>query len=535
MAVGLLRAVLKAHLEATWNRSVRELGRSGTWAVYVVTGLALLFGALPLFLAGAALGWFGGLKLHLPGAKALLGGVLTAIPLLGGVVSGILGGTRALTWESYKVYPVGLRPLFAAELLAGLGDPFPFLAGLALLGTFLGFSGARPALAPLMLVVCVASLLGMLLLQHLIGALGAVLVKRLQVLLVVFGMLLWGASVLSALGGRPPKGAAPRVSMDPARLAAAKARVVRVVDLLQWTPAAQSLKGLEEISAGRWAPGLGRQALPLLLLGLLAGASTRVLRWESGSEALKVQAPPGSREKTWSFATPAGGVGRLTWETLTGSHLGRFGFLIPLMTVVILRGPLATFTGSGFWALPSAFAYLALTSGQLQFNQFGLDGHGIKALLLLPVAPEAILKGKLLGLAVYQGCQAALLVLLLAFFLKPGIPEILAGLCLAGCFFLVQVLVGHWTSVWLPRALPRDSLKNNGMPLLLVAISLGTALANSVVFGGTWALCLWLAPGALLPVMAVLFGFCLWLYRVLLPAAAGFLDRHRERLLQALT
>lgn len=533
MAVGLVRAVLKAHLEATWNRSVRELGKSGTWVVYLVTGLGLLFGALPLFAGGTALGYFGGARLHLPGAKALLGGILTAIPVLGGTVSGIMGGTKALTWESYRVYPVGLRSLFTAELLAGLGDPFPFLAGLALLGTFLGFAVARPALAPLMLLVCAASLLGMLLLQHLIGALGAVLVKRLQVALLVFGMLLWGVSVLSALDDRPFKDG-KRLPRDPAQVALVKARLNRVVAALQWTPAAQSLRGLEELSEGRWGPGLARQVLPLVLMGLLGLASARVLRWESGSEVLRVQAPAGSREKLWSFATPAGGIGRLTWKNLTGSHLGRFGFLIPLMTVVILRGPLARVTGTGYWALPSAFAYLALTSGQLQFNQFGLDGHGIKALLLLPLHPRDLLKGKLLGLALYQGLQAALLVLLLASFLRPGLLEILAGLCLAGCFFLVQVLVGHWTSVWLPRALPRDSLKNNGMPLLMVAISLGTALVNSVVFGGTWALCLWIAPGALLPVMALLLGLCLWIYRTLLPSAADFLDRHRERLLQAL-
>ena len=533
MAVGLVGAVLRAHLQATWNRSVRELGKSGTWAVYLVMGLALLGGAVPLFGAGVALGYFGAARLHLPGAKALLGGVLTAIPLLGGTVSGIMGGTKALSWESYRVYPVGLRPLFSAERRAGLGDPLPFLGGLTLAGTFLGFAAARPALAPLFLLVCAASLLAMLLLQHLIGALGAVLVKRLQLLLVVFGMLRWGASVLSALGGRTSLDRR-RMPMDPEQVALAKARMAKVVAALQWTPAAQSLRGLEELAEGRWRPGLARQVLPFALLGLLGWGSARVLRWESGSETLKVQAAPGAREKLWTFATPARGVARLTWQNLAGSHLGRFGFLIPLMTVVILRGPLSTFTGSGYWALPSAFAYLALTSGQMQFNQFGLDGHGVKALLLLPLSPRDLLRGKLLGLALYQGLQAALLVLLLAFFLRPGVLEILAGLCLAGCFFLVQVLVGHWTSVWLPRSLPRDSLKNNGMPLLMVAISLGTTLANSLVFGGTWAVCLWIAPGALLPVMALLFGLCLWIYATLLPSAADFLERHRERLLQAL-
>ncbi len=533
MAVGLVRAVLRAHQQATWNRSVRELGKAGTWAVWLIMGLALLGGALPLFVAGGAMGYFCGLRLHLPGAKALLGGVLTAIPVLGGAVSGIMGGTKALTWESYRVYPVGLRALFAAELLAGLGDPFPFLAGLCLVGTFLGFSVARPGLAPLMLLVCGAALLGMLLLQHLIGALGALLVKRLQLALVVLGMLVWGASVLLSVGGKPQAGQ-KRAPLDPAQMAAAKATVNKVVGILQWTPAAQSLTGLQEISQGAWKPGLARQVLPFLLLGLLGWGSARVLNWESGSEVLKVQAPKGTQEKRWTFRTPAGGLARLTWETLVGSHLGRFGFLIPVMTLIILRGPLAAFSGNGFWALPSAFAYLALTSGQLQFNQFGLDGHGVKALLLLPVAPKDLLKGKMLGLAVYQGFQAALLVLLLSVFMRPGLLQILAGLCLAGCFFLVQVLVGHWTSVWLPRALPRDSLKNNGMPLLMVAISLGTTLVNSLLFGGTWALCQWLAPAALLPVMAVLLGLCLWVYATLLPTAADFLERHRERLLQAL-
>lgn len=533
MVIGLTRAVLKAHGQATWNRSVRELGKSGTWAVYLVMGVAFLFGALPLFGVGLGLGYFCGVKLHLPEARALLGGVLAAIPLLGGTVSGIMGGTKTLTWESYRLYPLGLRQLFTAELLAGLGDPLPFLAGLTLLGTFLGFAVASPVLAPLFLLVCVGSLLAMLLIQHLLGALGAVLVKRLQVALLVLGLLAWGGSVLTTLGGRTPQQRGAR-ALDPARVAFVKQAVARTIRILEWVPTTQSLRGLQELREGRFAAGLGRQAAPFLLLALLGLAAARVLAWESDSEVLKVQAPQGTKERLWSFSNPATGLARLTWETLIGSHLGRFGFLIPLMSIVIIKGPASVLGGGGFWALPSAFAYLALTSGQLQFNQFGLDGHGVKALLLLPVSSRDLLKGKLLGLAWYQGLQALLLMALMAIVLKPTVLELAAGACLAGCFFLVQTLVGHWTSVWLPRPLPRDSLKNNGMPLLMVAISLGTTLINSAVFGGTWALCVWLAPAALLPAMATLLVLCAVLYRSLLPTAGAFLDRHRERLLQAL-
>ena len=50
MAVSPLRAVLAAQLQATWNRTQREMGRQGAWAL----GLALLFlsifVALPLLL-----------------------------------------------------------------------------------------------------------------------------------------------------------------------------------------------------------------------------------------------------------------------------------------------------------------------------------------------------------------------------------------------------------------------------------------------------------------------------------------------------
>jgi hypothetical protein len=525
--------VLQAHGQATWNRSIRELGKAGTWTVYLVLGAALLFGAAPLAALGGLAGWFGGTKLHRPEAQALLGGMLMALPLVGGAVSGIMGGTKALSWESYRIYPLRLRELFLAELAAGLGDPLPILAALTLLGTGLGFAAARPLLGLPFLLLCAGAMLAMLLIQHLVGALGAVLVKRLQVALVVLALLGWGASVLAALGGkaaRREKFAAP----DPARVVLVKRTVARTVEVLGWAPTTQAVRGLQDAAQGQPWRGAARGLPALLVLLVLAGAAARVLAWESGGEALRMPSAKGAPERLWTFATPAGGVARLTWGALLGSHLGRFGFLIPLMSVVIIKGPASVLGGSGIWALPSAFAYLALTSGQLQFNQFGLDGHGVKALLLLPIPGRDLLKGKALGLALYQGLQAALLALLMAFVLRPRALELAAGFCLAGCFFLVQTLIGHWTSVWMARPLPRDSLKNNGMPLVMIAISLGTTVANSAIFGGAWFLCAAFAPALLLPVMALLLALCAAAYAALLPAAARYLDANRERLMAAL-
>jgi ABC-type Na+ efflux pump permease subunit len=172
---------------------------------------------------------------------------------------------------------------------------------------------------------------------------------------------------------------------------------------------------------------------------------------------------------------------------------------------------------------------------QIQLNQFGLDGAGVKALLLAPLGAREILVGKALGLLVFQGLQAALLLILLGSFGDLSIVQALAGLCMAGSLFLVQVGLGHWTSAWMPRTMPRSSLKNSNQAQPVIWLGMAALLVGFLVFGGTYLLMAWLTPRLLLPVMALLLGLVFLTYKhFILPATARYLDSRREALVQAL-
>ncbi|HEY3401366.1 MAG TPA: hypothetical protein VGK03_12115, partial [Geothrix sp.] len=162
------------------------------------------------------------------------------------------------------------------------------------------------------------------------------------------------------------------------------------------------------------------------------------------------------------------------------------------------------------------------------------DRHGVKGLLLLPVGPEDLLKGKLLGMAAHQGLQALALAGLLLAVDHAGPIPLLGGMLLMGCIFLAQTSVGQWTSTWAPRPMAMDSLKNNNMPFTLGLLSVATSGFWASLFGGAYALLAWASPRLLVPGMALLFGLVLTAHLLLLPAAAAALDRRREKLVEAL-
>jgi hypothetical protein len=536
MVVSPVRAVLEVHLAATWNRSTQELGKAGALVFALVMGLLLVVGGGPVVVGSTLFGWLLlGPRLREPDFFApFLGATLALLLFFGGVVGGIMGGSRTLAWESYRVFPLRLPALFAAELAASLGDPL--CLAMALMSGFLllGVGLANPAVLPLIPLIWIGTVGSMLCLQHLIGSLAARAVKRFQVGLILLAVLGWTGLYLfptqTATTHRP--GPTPTLEVQIQRLRGFGPRLGQV---LSYLPTSQAAKGLSAAAQGRWSSALGQQAPLLATLLLLLLFTSLTLRREADQESLRVQLRTRSPERLWSFSTPRMGVARLHWQNLLGSHLRRFSLLVPLMTLVLLKGPLGVAKGIHVWALPAAFGYLALTGIQFQMNQFGLDGPGVKVLLLLPLKAEELLLGKFWGLAAYQSLQAALLLALL------GIGGVLtgigaaAGLCLAGCLFLTQVACGHWTSAWLPRPIPRDSLKNSSQSPLVVWLSMVLGSAAVGLFGGPYLLAAWLAPALLLPLMLALFLACALAYwRLILPHAARYLDRRRETLVNAL-
>jgi hypothetical protein len=536
-SISPFRAVLAAHFQATWNRSAKELGKSGRWAMLLVMGLVVLFGGVPALGLSAIAGYALGAHFDDSNSPLILGGVLALGALMVGGISGIMGGTKALQWESYRVYPLSLRHLFAAELVAGIGDPWPLLAGLSALALCLGVSAAHPSLLPFALLIWLQAVLWMLLIQHFVGSLAAALMKRMKLALVLFGILFWILSVMTTMlphYSAPNPGSQLSTVLTPERIAQFK-QVGRVaLACLSALPSTHAARSFSEALRGAWISALLHQSAPIVLLLIAFVLQARQMEREADPQAMELKPASKGIEKLWSFQSPAAGVAKLHWKTVMGSHLGRFGLLMPVMTVLLLKGPFSQFRGQATWALPGAFAYLALAGSQMQYNQFGLDGHGVKSLLLLPIRSRDIILGKLGGLAMYQGLQAGLMLLLIALLMRPSPIELLAALCLGGCLFFVQMGLGHWTSSWLPRAMPRNSLKSGTLPMPVVFLGMGVSVVNFSLFGGTFMLCTWKSPSLLLPVMALLLSACALIYRHLLPTFEAYFDARREKLLEAL-
>lgn len=526
------RALLAAHLQTAWNRSAREMGRQGAWMVGLVASVTGLLAAGPLFAGMGVLGWVLGSRLDRPLAPTLLGAALALVGLGGGLFGGVAGGARQLNWETYRTYPLKLRHLYFAELVAGLGDPLPLLLGVGLLGLLAGLGLGCPAALPLVPLAFLETLLFLLTLQLLVGGLAEVLVKRLRLALTLLAVLAWvGSTLATARLPQRPRGTALSTGQTEQR-AQLQTLVRRGGEILAALPTHAPALSLVRAREGRWGAALALHLYPLGVLALLMVLGAKLLARESQAGVQAGSA--GGPGRLWSFRHPAEGIGRLHLRTLLASHLGKFALLMPVMTLVLIKGPFAHLRGQSLWAVPAAFAYLSLVGNSLALNQFGLDRHGVKALLLLPVTSRDLLLGKLLGLAAHQGLQALLLALLLGIFDGARLPALAAGLLMLGCLFLAQASVGQWTSSWTPRPMALDSLKNNSVPLTVGLLSLAGSGLWTSLYGGLYALTAWLAPAWLVPVLAAAFLLTLAAHLALLPSAAAFLDRRREVLVERL-
>lgn len=533
MAVTPLRALLVSHFQAGANRAIREVGRNGIWAL-VAVGLSLgVFALLPMTLGMGLAGWALGRAIHEPWAPGLVGAVFTAAAVGGGLLGGVLGGAKTLDWERLRGFPLKRRQIFLAELVAGLGDLFALMIALGMASLTAGLVAAQPLRAPVALLLLLASLATLLSVQLIIGGLASRLLRHLKAALFVGLGLLWVGSV--AMGTVGPGHAARRNAPAP-QVPFDEAQARKVVEKLRLAaeilPATQSAHGLADGSALEAA---ARQ-LPLLGLAALLAWFASGLLWRESFRDAESLAVSAGQAKLWTFGRPAHGLARLQWRTLMGSMIGRFAFLVPVIAVVLIKGPLARAGGgTAAWAAPGAFVYVAFAGAQLIFNQFGLDNGAVKGLLLLPVAPKELLYGKSLGFGLFLGLQGALLALLLTLFGGPGLAaQIPAGLLLFACCLLAMGSVGLWSSVAMPRPISRKKLGNSGMPLPMILLSMGTSLGCAGVFGGIYALVAWLAPAWVLPAMALALLAMGAVFRAALELGAAYLGRHRERLVERL-
>lgn len=543
-----LRAVLAAHLQASWNRSLRESHANGAWVALLVAGLVVIGAVLPLLGVAGFLGYGAGKYLgQHPAPMLIVGGGLSVLPILVGLAEGLFMAGRGLPWEVFRIFPLRFRTLMAAEVASGAGSVLFLLAGAASFCFFLVFAVLRPSQAPFALAAWVAGGLVHLLAAQLGSGISGLLARNLR--FAGFTLLLLLSVTPALVGdGRGHRREGETQAEGTSRQEGRKARedamkrafedgMVRAGRISEVLPGTQALKGSLEMAQGSMGRGLLRQLYPLVCLGLLAAAGGRLLAQEEREsrrkESRKSRASKGV-ERLWSFTEPAVGVARLMGACILKSHLGRLTFVMPIFPLVLLGGPLEKVRHNS-QALGIALIYVLLATGSLVYNQFGLDRHGVKALFLMPVRGVELLRGKALAVVLHALLLMGLTLAIAAPLTGASLSGALAGLAMGVAVMAVNVSVGQWTSVWQPRALPWDSFNRTNLPFATAMINLGVnGTAGGFLFG-LHALLLWIAPGAALPVMALVAAGLWFLYlKVLLPPLGAYLDRHRERVLHAL-
>ncbi len=520
MAVTPFRALAVAHLESTWNRLRRQLGTRGVW---VFVGLLVMLSVtvvLPILFGLGALGFFVGDALNAEETSRWLPFIavlLTSFPIVGGLLGGLAGGSRQLPWETLRAFPVRPRTLFAGELFAGAAEPITIveLSGLGLL--CLGACVGAPRGTPLFLLLFVTHGLGLLSMQQLVGSFTQRLAKRFRALLLLLPLMGVSMSLV-----------APWL-VESSRDGTLDVWLYRLELITRWMPARLLLE-----SARTHATLLHALAATMTAVAMTGGLTLLAYVLVSRERDAEVLDSGGAAARLWSFTSPTVGIARLQFRTLAGSLPGRFALLMPLLTLVLIRGPLSILFTGQTWTAQVAFAYASLAGTNMLFNQFGLDRHGVKVLLLLPIEPLALLRGKLIGFAGWQSLQALMLALLLVLSGQRNVVDLLAGFALYVCVFLVFAMVGQFSSIWQPRPLQRAGLRASQPPLLVVLLTLGTLSLTGLTLYGLRFVVTRFAPGWELGAFVL---FALILVAALFPVTAfnaGFLSRNRERLVETL-
>lgn len=529
-----LWGLVAAHVVAGWNRTSRESGVAGRAAAAVVV-LFVLLALVPVGGLGAALGWGLARELGaLPAERAVRS--LAVIHLGAALAFGVLAGVRAgssTVDEGLRVFPLREGVLLVMELLGAAFDLMLLMAGAFFVGLGAGVGARHPLLAPAALHVALHGALWTMLFALLVGDAKRALLKRIPLRLLLPG----GAAALAGLWAL-----AARFGPGRAALQEAGGRAAAL------SPAGLAWGGIGELARGHLWAGLWPQLALLAATALLAGLAVLAHAAERRLEARAAR--PADREaEVFRFRTPVQGVARLfLWQVWT-SRYGKLLYFsqLPLsLSAVFLLRVLPAEGKANAEALQAALAklpagtsllvvyvlYGLLNSSGLLFNQFAFDRAGVRTLLLLPVSPADLARGKLRGHALFALLQfligAPPLLLL-------GLPEagsLLRAAASGGLVFLLLFAPGFFFSVRFPRkvAYAAEGDAASSTPL---AVSLALLAQVAAAMALVWALD-HLAGRFAAPVLLAAFALAALATVRLMPALGRALDRHRERLVQEL-
>jgi hypothetical protein len=454
-----------------------------------------------------------------PGTAVVL--ICSAGTVLVAAFSSLSGHSHRLPWTALRAFPVHTTTLFGAELTAQLSDWFTliFLSALACLTA--GLCVGTPRGTAFFLALFFSHGLTLLSLQQLFGGVSLALVKSKRVRRLLAPMLIaivGGPALFTASG------------LDKHLKSLQWARLREVIALL---PAGALLEGARH-SAAKIVSASDLVALVLCLVGSVAllGLAYVVVVADRAAPAIH-KAP--KEQKLWSFTHPVLGIARLQLLALNKSVVGQFALYAPALGVALARWPLRRSLGDSALVAPGIFAYTALTSTTLLFNQFGLDRNGAKAFFLLPLSSETILKGKWLGFAAWQSLLVVILTTLLVITGTRTVAPLFVGVLISLCLFIPMSALGQVSSILWPTPISRNEMQSTRPPLVMALVTTVLSAAILLCVGGAYALTRFFAAGFEPLTLSLLAGLFFALSYPALRFNASLLDRYRERIVETLS
>lgn len=521
MAVSPLRALATAHVQDGVNRARRQAGVAGAWALWAMLGLVMSSTVLPSALVVGVLAARWAASVSQPSTEKLLPFItllVTGFVVGGGLLGGLSGSGRQLPWELLRVYPLRRRTLFAAELFVGAVEPITAWELTTLGAACVGACVGAPRLAVVLVPLTLAHALLLLTLRLLVDAVLRRLSRRLRSLIALLPLV-----PVVALGAVPfAVRGTPKRDMH--------AFLTQLSEALEWIPTHRAMKLAVALVRGEPLPSGGGLAV-LFVVGValaIAAVTAALLAQETRSGPAE---RAGTKARPWTFSSPTWGVARLQWTSILSSLLGRLPLLLSPLLVIVVGATQGRVEPR--WTVPLAFAYGPLACLSLLFNQFGLDRHGVKALLLLPISAAELLRGKQLAAWAWLATQAATLSVLLLLTRSAGPRDVLVGLLVYACVSLTGDMTGQLFSLWSPQPILPSAAYGRSMPLVGWLLVLAVGMLAVEWLGLAYLLGHFL-PAWQIPLLSVYVLGLLALSQVVLPLNARFLVRRRERLIESL-
>jgi hypothetical protein len=467
------------------------------------------------------------------------------------------GFNSGFEFRSLLRFPLSRRAFYLIGLAYGFAD-FPSLAGTCwLLALTVGVGAANPALLPAMAVVVILFILLNVTIARLVGSwLERLLAHRRtrELFFALFLLSMLSLQFISPLQSRYATYAMPHfaavvkyLAPFPPSLAAGVASGYIHGNFFE---AALALAGLSAytvlFSALLWqrfaAQYRGEE------LSESAAPATPVRRFKRSAittvHASAAPAPRYPKPFLKIVSPPVAAMIRKEFFYLLRNGFAFLLLVLPPAQVLLFTssfGGKTSFLGpkslSPAMVFPGMMAYMLLILMGPAYNAFAYEGRGIQTYFLAPLKFDDVLLGKNFISASVMVLEAFLCAAVLAWRIGWPPPAVLAAAFGALLFTIAgQMPMANWASLKFPRKLEFGSMqgqRNSGMSIWLlfgVQVALGT-ISAVVLFAARWTGNPWLSAEAFIFLAAVAFAG----YFASLPALAGFAQKNKENIIEALS